>query len=222
MTRGVSIISLALNIAVGATGVLLGAPSSSLAQSEPASISKHEFRAAEKYIKTKHNDVRKVLRKPESPKRATELTEVLGEFLDYEAIARESLDSEWDKHSKAEQDQFVSLLRQLVERQYQRNMETTLDYDVKWVGSEPIPPKAALVKSSARSKKKQRSPAVDIDYSMTPSNADWAVFDITTDGVSLVKNYRRQFRRIITKEGWDGLIGRMERKLNASQEDEVF
>jgi phospholipid transport system substrate-binding protein len=219
MTRRFNIISVALSVALGA--LLVGAPSTQ-AQATAQAASRQEFKAAEKYIRTKHNDVRTVLRKPDSPKRAAELTEVLGEFLDYEAIARKSLDTEWEKHSKAEQDQFVSLLRQLVERQYQRNMETTLDYDVKWVGSEELPSNGALVKSSARSKTKKRTPAVEIDYSMSPHASSWSVFDITTDGVSLVKNYRRQFRRIITSEGWDGLIGRMERKLNASPDDEVF
>ncbi len=220
MTRRFNIICLVLSIALGA---VLGAEQRSEAQATAqAAPRKQEFKAAEKYIRTKHDDVRTVLRKPDSPKRAAELTEVLGEFLDYEAIARQSLDTEWNKHSKQEQDQFVSLLRQLVERQYQRNMETTLDYDVKWVGSEALPSNSALVKSSARSKKKKRTPAVEIDYSMSPQKTDWSVFDITTDGVSLVKNYRRQFRRIISSEGWDGLVGRMERKLNASPEDEVF
>ena len=223
MTRCLKLSNLALSVALGALFcVAPSTPAQAQASAKAAPISRQDFKAAEKFIRTKHEEVRKVLRKPDSPKRAEELTEVLGEFLDYGAIAQQSLDTEWDKHSKSERDQFVSLLRQLVERQYQRNMETTLDYDVKWVGSEPLPSDAALVKSSARSTKKKRTPAVDIDYSMTPNETDWSVFDITTDGVSLVKNYRRQFRRIISNEGWDGLIGRMERKLNASPEDEVF
>jgi hypothetical protein len=33
-----------------------------------------------------------------------------------------------------------------------------------------------------------------------------------------VKNYKRQFRRVIREEGWDGLIGRMEKKLNAEDD----
>jgi hypothetical protein len=35
-----------------------------------------------------------------------------------------------------------------------------------------------------------------------------------------VKNYKRQFRRVIKEEGWSGLIGRMEKKLN--EEDELL
>ena len=182
-------------------------------------VGEAEAAKAEQFIRTKHNKVRAVLRKPDTPKRAEELTVLLGEFLDYDRLTRLSLDKEWDKRSPRERQQFVSLLRQLVERQYQRNMESTLEYKVKWVGTEPIET-GVKVKSSARSVKKKRQPPIAIDYSMSPAGKEWKVFDIFTDEVSLVKNYKRQFRRVIREEGWDGLIGRMEKKLNA--EDELF
>ena len=180
-------------------------------------VSDAQAAKAEAFIRTKHNKVRAVLRKPDTPKRAEELTALLGEFLDYQRLSELSLDTEWNKRSKKELDQFVSLLRQLVERQYQRNMESTLEYKVKWVGSEPVE-NGIKVKSSARSIKKKRQPPITIDYSMSPAGDEWKVFDIFTDDVSLVKNYKRQFRRVIRDEGWDGLIERMEKKLNATDE----
>lgn len=180
-------------------------------------VSEADAAEAERFIRTKHDKVRKVLRKPDTPKRAEELTELLGEFLDYERLARLSLDKQWDKQTPRERERFVSLLRQLVERQYQRNMESTLDYKVTWVGTEPIET-GVKVKSSARSVSKKRQPPVTIDYSMSPGGDEWKVFDIFTDDVSLVKNYKRQFRRVIADEGWDGLIGRMEKKLKADDE----
>jgi phospholipid transport system substrate-binding protein len=183
-----------------------------------AGVSGAQTAKAEKFIRTKHNKVRAVLRKPDTPKRAEELTGLLGEFLDYQRLTRLSLDKEWDKRSPRERQHFVNLLRQLVERQYQRNMESTLRYKVKWVGTEPIET-GVKVKSSARSVKKKRQPPVSIDYSMSPAGDEWKVFDIFTDEVSLVKNYKRQFRRVIQDEGWDGLIGRMEKKLNPEEED---
>jgi len=193
------------------------------AQQEPAgtaaaeasnAIGAADAAKAERFIRVKHNKVREVLRKPDTPRRAEELTELLGEFLDYQRLTRLSLDKEWDKRSPRERQQFVTLLRQLVERQYQRNMESTLDYKVKWVGTEPIDT-GVKVNSSARSVTKKRQPPVAIDYSMSPDGDEWKVFDIFTDEVSLVKNYKRQFRRVIRDEGWDGLIDRMQKKLKA-------
>lgn len=175
-------------------------------------VSEPDAAKAERFIRNKHDKVRRVLRKPDTPKRAEELTDLLGEFLDYERLARLSLDEEWDKRTPRERERFVSLLRQLVERQYQRNMESTLDYEVTWVGTEPIEG-GVKVKSSARSRSKKRQPPVTIDYNMSQTGNHWKAFDIFTDDVSLVKNYKRQFRRVIADEGWDGLIERMEKKL---------
>ena len=196
--------------------------SHTLAESEPAAateagVSAADAAKAEQFIRTKHNKVRRVLRTPDTPKRAEELTALLGEFLDYDRLTRLSLDKEWAKRSPKERARFVSLLRQLVERQYQRNMESTLEYKVKWVGTEPIE-SGVKVKSSARSVTKKRQPPVTIDYSMSPAGNEWKVFDIFTDEVSLVRNYKRQFRRVIKEEGWDGLIGRMEKKLKAEDD----
>ena len=200
--------------------LLLGTGVPGFAQDADApktTLSAAQTAEAEAFIKGKHNKVRAVLRTPDTPKRAEELTDLLGEFLDYDRLARLSLDTEWDKHSKKELDHFVSLLRQLVERQYQRNMESTLEYKVSWVGTEPLDD-GVKVKSSARSTKKKRQPPITIDYSMSPSGKEWKVYDIFTDDVSLVRNYKRQFRRVIKEEGWKGLIGRMERKLEAEDE----
>jgi len=189
-----------------------------LASAADVGVSEAEAAKAEQFIRTKHNKVRRVLRTPDTPKRANQLTDLLGEFLDYNRLARLSLDKEWAKRSPKERDHFVSLLRQLVERQYQRNMESTLAYKVTWVGTEPIET-GIKVNSSARSVKKKRQPPITIDYSMSPAGKEWKVFDIFTDEVSLVKNYKRQFRRVIKEEGWSGLIGRMEKKLNAEEDD---
>ena len=187
------------------------------ATSAESGLTAAETAKAEAFIKSKHNRVRAVLRKPDTPKRAEELTGVLGEFLDYQRLARLSLADEWNKHSEKELDKFVSLLRQLVERQYQRNMESTLEYKVSWVGTEPLDD-GVKVRSSARSTKRRRQPPITIDYSMSPDGDEWKVYDIYTDDVSLVRNYKRQFRRVIKDEGWNGLIGRMEKKLAAEDE----
>ena len=211
-----SFLAVALLLAVPASAEETPSGSAAVAA---GGLSAAQTAQAEAFIKNKHNKVRATLRKPDTPRRAEELTELLGEFLDYRRLARLSLDKEWDKRSQKELDKFVGLLRALVERQYQRNMESTLDYKVKWVGSEPIE-EGVTVKSSARSVTKKRQPPITIDYSMSPAGKEWKVFDIFTDDVSLVKNYKRQFRRVIKEEGWNGLIERMEKKLN--EEDELL
>lgn len=196
---------------------ILGLDASAKADASPGNaaavtVSEADAARAERFLRNKHDEVRRILRTPDGPKRAEKLSTVLGEFLDYNRLAELSLDKEWNKQTERERERFVSLLRQLVERQYQRNMESTLDYRVTWAGTEPIE-NGVKVKSAARSRSKKREPPVTIDYSMSPTGDQWKVFDIFTDDVSLVKNYKRQFRRVIAREGWNGLIERMKKKL---------
>ncbi len=71
-------------------------------------ISDAEAAKAERFIRTKHKKVRAVLRKPDTPKRADELTVLLGEFLDYDRLTRLSLDKEWNRRSPPARDSTAS------------------------------------------------------------------------------------------------------------------
>ena len=45
----------------------------------------------------------------------------------------------------------------------------------------------------------------------------WRVTDVTLDGVSLVKGYQNQFGRILKKEGAEGLLQRLEKRLSETK-----
>ena len=44
-------------------------------------------------------------------------------------------------------------------------------------------------------------------------NEKWRIYDITIEGVSMIKNYRSQFKEILTKESPAQLIERLKEKL---------
>jgi ABC-type transporter MlaC component len=46
---------------------------------------------------------------------------------------------------------------------------------------------------------------------MLPRDGRWWVYDIVVDDASQLQTYRRSFSKILDKEGWDGLIKRMQR-----------
>jgi phospholipid transport system substrate-binding protein len=173
--------------------------------------------AATRYLHGRHDRVAETMGRAATTdaQRATrdaEVTAILIDLLDYDELARRALGAHWAEHTPAEQQQFVGLLRQLVERNYRTNLEHILEFEVSY-GAETTLPEGALVHTSARSASDRRQPAVEIDYSMHLVGDSWRVFDVNTDGVSLVRNYQQQFNRIITQHGWAGLITRMEQRL---------
>ncbi len=177
---------------------------------------------ASRYLKRKHDQAERVLRRAassdrERERRSAQLNALVGDLLDYEAVSRQALGDAWDERSEAERQEFVRLLRGLVERSYQQNLERTLSFQIRWA-DEAQRGDAVLVRTSARSRENRRAPEVSIDYRMQQRGDRWVVVDVITDGVSMVRNYRSQFARIIRRDGWDGLLSRMRSRLEEGSE----
>jgi phospholipid transport system substrate-binding protein len=51
----------------------------------------------------------------------------------------------------------------------------------------------------------------EISYTMRHQKDGWRIVDITVDGVSTVANYRSSFARVISKDGVEGLIRKLEK-----------
>lgn len=176
---------------------------------------------AKRFLEQRHEAVLRVLRRPARDeaareRRRTEIVRLLADLLDYQELSRRALGNEWNARSEAERREFVDLLKQLVERSYQGNLERTADYQVRY-GNAEAGSDGVVVRTTARSRRNRRAPEVAIDYSLRKTGSTWKVFDVSTDGVSMVRNYRNQFRRIIQREGWSGLISRMRSRLSTGE-----
>ncbi|MCB9591191.1 MAG: ABC transporter substrate-binding protein [Sandaracinaceae bacterium] len=172
---------------------------------------------ARAFLEAKHEEVNGILRQEVSTdaartRRSAQLTRILNDLLDYDALSEAALSDHWEARSPEERTQFVALLRQLVERNYENNLERILEFEVEY-GDERARGDRTLVTTSARSRTQRRQPPVEIEYTLRRDGRRWRVVDVTTDGVSMVRNYRDQFNRIITRDGWAELISRMERRL---------
>lgn len=173
------------------------------------------------FLKAKHLRVEKILRaskgKGNDSKEHAELQEALNELLDYDELAKRSLERHWEERKPKERQQFVDLLRKLVQRNYEQNLNDTLDYNIRYHDARKEAD-GVVVRATAKSKEKSRAPTVTIEYTMHPIGSGWKVLDVNTDGVSLVRNYRSQFARIIRKHGWNELIRRMQARLETNAE----
>ncbi len=170
--------------------------------------------AAKAFLEQRHDQVNQVLQRAAGASRDRRLSQLLDDLLDYEALSEASLGEHWASHSESERAEFVSLLKQLVERSYKANLQRTLDYRVDYQSAERRGEKV-VVSTSARSRENRRAPAVSIEYEMRPEGRGWRVVNVVTDGQSLVQSYRSQFHRILERDGWDGLLGKMRERLAA-------
>lgn len=176
--------------------------------------------SARDFLEEQHQGLNRLLREDATTdaarqRRATRLAQILNDLLDYAALSEASLGNHWGERSEEERARFVSLLQQLVERNYEGNLERILEFEVSY-DAERRRGDRTIVTTSARSRENRRQPPVEIEYTLRRTGGRWRVVDVTTDGVSMVSTYRDQFNRIISRDGWAELIARMERRLEES------
>ena len=66
----------------------------------------------------------------------------------------------------------------------------------------------------------QKDGAIDVDYKLIRENGTWKVFDFVIVGVSMIKNYRSQFNRIIKKESYETLKKKMTAKIEGIESND--
>jgi phospholipid transport system substrate-binding protein len=161
----------------------------------------------------------KLLRKPAAPGSAEErrlqgeIKQAVNAFLDYRELARRSLAAHWEKLTPAQQGEFVTVFQDLIERNYVKQIRGNLDYRVDFLGEE-VKDGDAAVHTVVRARRKGRAADTTIDYRFhRAGDGRWMAYDLITDDVSLLRNYRSQFNRIITREGYPSLLSKMKKKL---------
>lgn len=167
--------------------------------------------AAQSYLESKQKELTALIKQPKSAANDKKLTVTFDAMLDYDAFAKDSLGSQWDKISPEEKKEFQSLLTTLVQRSYTKNIRDTLDYEIIFKG-ETKAKQGELIQTVAKHKTDPRKETIKIDYLVHSVSGGYRVYDIITEGESLVGNYRSQFRRVIRKEGMAGLLKRMKEK----------
>ena len=118
----------------------------------------------------------------------------------------------WSKLSRSQQDQFLALLRALIEDNYVHGLRPNLDYQVDYTGESTDADGNVVVTTKINTKRRGRPYAIEVDYVLVKDGDKLRAWDVKTDGVGLVENYRTMFDKIIDKDGFDGLIAKMKKK----------
>ncbi len=177
-------------------------------------------------LKAKNGEVDRLLRQkvtvgsPEEKKVKDDIKSLAGTLFDYSELAKRALADHWTKLTKTQRAEFVATLRELIERNYVRQLRTNLDYQVVYKTEElSAPGDEATVTSLVKVKTKGKATDAEIVYKMkrpeaAAVDAPWLVYDVITDEVSLVRNYRAQFGKIIAEKSYDELLKKMKSKLS--------
>jgi phospholipid transport system substrate-binding protein len=149
---------------------------------------------------------------PHARKKAS-MKKIVRAFLDYQELAKRSLWMHWKERKSSERKEFVQLLRQLIEDRVLSNLTSNAEFTVEY-GETTEDGGEAAVKTVVRIPDK---PEIEMEYKFSKRSGRWMIYDLITDGTSLVRNYRSQFNRIIQRDGYPQLVRKMRDKLKNSE-----
>jgi len=144
--------------------------------------------------------------------RQDKLRSVADGFFDWRELSRRAAAEGWKKFTPKQQDDFVGSFSELLQKTYVRKLEKYNNEKVVYL-AEQIADNQAFLKTQVALKDK----TIPINYVMIKSDK-WMVYDVVIEGVSLVKNYRTQFAKILSKETPDALIQRIKDKIKSLDE----
>ena len=146
--------------------------------------------------------------KKNDQKRRQMLKKSISVIFDYNEMAKRSMGKHWNQRSAAEKKQFSDLFASLLENSYASKIESYNNEKIVYL-KETIDSDHAELKSKVVTTKRDE---FTLDYRMINQNGKWMVYDVVIEGVSLVSNYRTQFNKIITSNGYPELVKKLQTK----------
>lgn len=134
---------------------------------------------------------------------------IIKSVFDFDKISQLALAKYRKKFNKEQMETFTEEFTELLGNTYIKKIQGEFKNEkVKYLKEKIDKKGRATVKTVIV----RESVEVPIDYKMWKKSEKWRIFDVKVEGVSLVKNYRTQFSKILFKETPDQLIERIKNK----------
>ena len=137
--------------------------------------------------------------------RRAAIQKIIGENIDFDAMAQLALDRHWQKLSPAQRTEFKQIFRDLFQDSYSRLVLNFIKREKVLYPKEDVRKNNAMVMTVIV----RANDEITVDYSLSNKDGVWLVDDVKVDGVSIAGNYRNAFDRVIKKESFGALLNRM-------------
>ncbi|WP_267928544.1 MlaC/ttg2D family ABC transporter substrate-binding protein [Desulfolithobacter dissulfuricans] len=141
------------------------------------------------------------------------IIDVARERFDFREISKRVLGRQWRKLSREQQDEFVQLFTTLLQYAYVGNIQEYSGQKIEF-RKQRIKGRRAEVQTVLVDQEK----TIPVSYIMILKGDQWLVYDVVVEGVSLVRNYMEQFRQILRKEKYDGLVQKLRDKIKTLEQ----
>ena len=131
-------------------------------------------------------------------------------------MSKRALAANWTPLTNEQRAEFVELFKAFLSDRYAGKIEGYAGERTEYL-SERLEGPYAEVRTRLISAKTE----IPMDYRMINKAGRWYAYDIIADGVSLVKNYRSQFDKIIRADSYDELVTRLRNRTVAEDKKDA-
>jgi len=144
--------------------------------------------------------------------REEKILPIINEIFDYTELSKRTLGRSWKKLSTEQRGEFIDLFSSLLKNLY---LDRILAYtDEKMTFNKEI--MHTETKAEVQSEIATGSKTIPIHYRLKAKGEEWKVYDVVIEGVSLIQNYRSQFRDILKNKSPADLIEVLRKKVSAA------
>ena len=150
-------------------------------------------------VKANVNSVLEVLRDPklkgETGRKVKEqrITAAAEKLFDFVELSKRTLGLNWNNFTPEQRKEFVQLFEGILKDAYVEKIMAYTNEQVNFTKEAPLSETTVEVDSVVTTKGSQ----VPINYRVIKKENEWRVYDVVIEGVSLISNYRTQFREIL-------------------------
>ena len=139
-----------------------------------------------------------------------EIRKIINEVFDYTELSRRTLGREWSKFKPEQQKEFTTLFSELLENVYADRILAYTHEKIDFGKETELKKGLVEVESYIVTTDNKQIP---LFYRLTNKSGQWRVYDVVIEGVSMVKNYRGQFRQILSKQTPEDLLQTLREKV---------
>lgn len=138
--------------------------------------------------------------------------------VDFLRMTRMAVGPKWREATAAQREQLQHLFRETLIQVYSGGLSMAKDQKVRILPRGQNDGTEAIVRTGMSSISDPGKPEIQLVYRLRNlKDQGWKVIDVNVEGVWLVSNYRNQYGPIAAQEGIEGLIRRMQQRVDQPQ-----
>jgi phospholipid transport system substrate-binding protein len=134
---------------------------------------------------------------------------IADDLFDFEELSKRTLGLSWKQFSADQQTEFVSLYKSLLKKTYSDKIISYNDEGILFGKETALSEKTSEIETTL----KTQTVDIPINYRLILKDGRWTAYDVIVEGISLINNYRSQFREILGNKPPEGLIDVLRKKV---------